>query len=525
MFGRYFLPMESYKGEVITLQAGPLANRVCAHFWNLQEYGFFNKSRTNECEFPFTYKVLFDDSTREPKPHVLAIDIREVVDFGSELDPDLNPTPLDIPSWNSQVDKVVRCPSTSTKNNYHCNWTNCLSPLARRIWSRNDTVLKLPLSLQPTPDESSVNGNHQSDSVLSLSTFTEGQNVFRSGGKVADEFDDRIRRISERCSFPNSFQLVVDAEDGFTGIGSQLLENISEEFPKAFFFSVPVYNSSVVSRMDARLKKLTVVNQLCLLNILEYGDLLSHACWLPIDASQLYDHPHPCKKMSVLASVIDTVTTPSKLAIEYGGMSLDNFLSVTCFAQGRKMLTVQTGVNCNGMVDNHLSWYNLNPYYNQGKIIAGKNVPSEAVLCRQLMSRGIKHSTLLNDIWNMFSRTVDSHKTVNNSPIDIDIPYLCSLESIHSVYSLPNYPLQTGIIKQTMLSSLSTYCQQYTNTLMSCVVDVPSTNSYEAKMFEKLVKSLLLHKSHPLDNYMELETWNDFLESVQTRLVDSYLNE
>lgn len=189
------------------------------------------------------------------------------------------------------------------------------------------------------------------------------------------------------------------------------------------------------------------------------------------------------------------------------------------------MLTVQTGVICNGMVDNHLSWYNLNPYYNQGKIIAGKNVPSEAVLCRQLMSRGIKHSTLLNDIWNMFSRTVDSHKTVNNSPIDIDIPYLCSLESIHSVYSLPNYPLQTGIIKQTMLSSSSTYCQQYTNTHMSCVVDVPSTNSYEAKMFEKLVKSLLLHKSHPLDNYMELETWNDFLESVQTRLVDSYLNE
>lgn len=177
----------------------------------------------------------------------------------------------------------------------------------------------------------------------------QGQNVFRSGGKVADEFDDRIRRISERCSFPNSFQLVVDAEDGFTGIGSQLLENISEEFPKAFFFSVPVYNSSVVSRMDARLKKLTVVNQLCLLNILEYGDLLSHACWLPIDASQLYDHPHPCKKMSVLASVIDTVTTPSKLAIEYGGMSLDNFLSVTCFAQGRKVSyfkVVLTNVFC-----------------------------------------------------------------------------------------------------------------------------------------------------------------------------------
>ncbi|CAH8515954.1 unnamed protein product [Schistosoma turkestanicum] len=516
--------MESNKGEIITLQAGPEANRVCAHFWNLQEFGFLNKPGTNECQFPFTYEVLFDDGTREPRPHALAIDVREVVDFGTEFDSTLMPTPLDIPSWNTQVDKVVRSVSTSGKNEFlHSNWTNCLSLLARRTWFHDDILLKLPVSLQSIPEKSTLNGLHQSDSTFRLSTFTEGQNVFRSGSRVADECDDRIRRISERCSLPNSFQLVVNAEDGFSGVGSQLLEYITEEFPKAFIFSVPVYNSSIVSHLDARLKKIAVLNQLCLLNVLENGDLLSHGCWSPLDVSQLYDHFHPCKKMCVLASVIDTVTTPSKLAFNYGGMRLDNLFSAINFAQGRKMLTVQTGVNCNEMMENRLSWYNLNPYYNQGKLIAGENVPPEPVLYRLLMSRGIKNSALMNDMLNIFSQTANSHKSVNNSPIDIDIPYLCSSESIHSVYSLPNYPLQTGITKQTVLSS--TYCQQYANTHMTCVVDIPSRNSYEAKILEKLVKSLLVHKSHPLDSYMELETWSDILESIQTRLVDSYSNE
>ncbi|KAH8871515.1 protein misato [Schistosoma japonicum] len=515
----FSLTMQSNKSEVITLQAGPLANQVCAHFWNLQEYTYLSKSATNEREFPFTYQVLFDDSTRYAKPHALAIDVREVVDFGARLDPELVPTPLDIPSWNSQVDKVLRSVPVSSKN-AHCNWINCLSPFAQRIWCRNDILLKLPVSLQPLPIELTHN-EIQPDSARMISTFTEGQNILRSGSKVSDDCDDRIRRIAERCSHPNSFQLVVDAEDGFTGIGSQLLESVTEEFPKSFIFTVPIYCSSAVSHMDARLKRLTVVNQLCLLNILESGDRISHGSWLPMDMSNLCDHSHFCRKMCVLASVLDTVTTPSKLAPKFGGLDLEHFLSVTSFAQGRKMLTVQTGVNCNEETDGHLSWYNFNPYYNLGKTVVGESVLPKPVLSRQLMSRGIKDSGLMNDVWNMFNQVNSSDKSANKSLVAIDIPCLYSTESVRSVYSLPDYPLRTGVAEQANLS-LPMYCKQYANTYMTCIVDVPGANSYEAKVLEKLVKSLLYHRSHPIDDYMELETWNEFLESIQARLIDSY---
>ncbi|CAH8551352.1 unnamed protein product [Heterobilharzia americana] len=359
--------------------------------------------------------------------------------------------------------------------------------------------------------------------VSNLFDERRGQDIYRSGNKVADECDDRIRRLAERCSLANSFQLFVDAEDGFTGIGFRLLENITEEFPKAFIFSVPIYNTSIVSRMNMRLQKIASVNQLCLLNILESsGDFLSHGCWLPMDISELSDHHHSCQKMSVLASVLDTITTPSKLAHKLGGLNLGNLFSMTSYTQGRKMLTVQTGVCCDTASDDQLSWYNLNPYYNQGKRIFGESMSPQPVLWRQFTSRGIKDSILIDSLWKICNETNDSNKFVKNSVDSLDIPFLCASGLARSIYTLPDYPLQTSAMKQ--VNPLA-HCKQYTNTYAACIVDAPNTNSYESKTLEKLVKSLLPHKSHPLDSFMEVETWNDFLESVQTRLVDSYTRE
>ncbi|CAH8853387.1 unnamed protein product [Trichobilharzia szidati] len=543
--------MQLNQSEVITIQAGSLANQVCTHFWNLQEYGFTNKPTTTECEFPFTYQVLFDDSTRKIKPRALAVDVRETVDFGTKLNSQLIPTLFDIPLWNSQVDQVIRSSPQSNGNKHLCsNWTNCLSPSAHRTWCHDDILYKLPVSLQPIPTEFTDDKTDQPNSVVSLSTFTEGQDVYRSGNHVADECDDRIRRLAESCSFVNSFQVVVDAEDGFTGVGIRLLENIVEEFPKAFIFSVPLYHSSALSHMSTRLQKIATVNQLCLINNLESGDFISHGCWLPMDVSELSDHCHVCQKMSVLASVLDTVTTPTKLAYKFGGLNMNSLWSVTGFAQGRNMLTAQAGICCHEKADDQLSsWYNFNPYYNQGKRIAGETVSPQPVLWRQLMSRGVTDSKLMDNLWKMCNNVTNSNDTTssvknnnnnnsnnnhvnsNNALGNLHIPSLYTSGLSRLVYTLPEYPLQTTSTRMNQINSSSSSssaassasnCQQYPTMRTACIVDVPNTNSYEAKALEKLVKSLLPYKSHPIDTLMELEVWREFLESAQTRLIDAY---
>jgi hypothetical protein len=63
---------------------------------------------------------------------------------------------------------------------------------------------------------------------------------------TSEEYEDRIRFFAEECDYLEGFQVVVDADSGFGGYGSEMIRYLSDDFGSK---SVAVFpcSSSVIS--------------------------------------------------------------------------------------------------------------------------------------------------------------------------------------------------------------------------------------------------------------------------------------
>ncbi|CAL8095793.1 unnamed protein product [Calicophoron daubneyi] len=527
-----------FADELITFQAGPLTNRVCAHFWNLQDKlsQYSQKPVPSAVDF-FQKQILFDTAGPVPKPRTLVLDLTESIDHNFHSDLNQHSLSPDYFSWKGKVDTVVRLSKgfqTVQSADTVCppRWTGCLAPKLQNSFRENKTLAIEPQRLNSPPDRAEDHANNrQGSTALSLPSFVQGSEALCPGSVMAEEVEDRLRRTAERCSCPSGFQLLVDAENGFTGVMSRILDHIADEFSKLPVLGIPIYNSAGFFAVSRKHQLIAKANQLALLLRFERAnESLSHAAWYPLDVS-VYTEPEVCVKTGVLAGVLDNLTSPFRLTPQYGGMKLNEYIFESQKLHDRRMFSTRAGHVLVNSKDCWLQWKSLNPYCAvnidnfQGSSQKNQlaSVPS---LWRLFVLRGIPMkplgSTLLAyaSARNETERRTDKILSAELPPDDIRCSFLDPGAKIHAVSCLSDYP-----ISRHMPTKLKTepVCQQPEDLLLTSFLDAPGDGSIEAIGLSHLVQFLRSYSQHscPLEG-MELDIWRECLELGQIHLVDGY---
>lgn len=166
-------------GETITIQVGALSNYAFVHFWKYRDFQLLKSQVTKS---PFAFDVLHQIrlSTVLSTPRLLAVDLRETVDFGIQCDPLSLPNVFEkLSSWDGESVTVIRSKESkldlSKNGSDTCeikNWLHCLSPSTRSHWFESDILFKLPDGFKSITDVQ-LGFETKSESLSFLSTFTQ----------------------------------------------------------------------------------------------------------------------------------------------------------------------------------------------------------------------------------------------------------------------------------------------------------------------------------------------------------------
>ncbi|KAA3670698.1 uncharacterized protein DEA37_0007706, partial [Paragonimus westermani] len=321
--------------EIITLQLGPLSNQVGVHFWALQA-GYpssnekFNDSSCNRPVRPFKLNTLLEDLNTSRIPRTLAIDLSSSIDHGFVPTIASRSLPSNGLLWDGDVDCIVRENKDTFDPELKSKWSACLSSPVRKLWLEHDIICTLP-------DQFPTIWDAVENKRLTISSFTQGIDLLSPDKPFSDEVENRLRRIAERCNRPSGIQLVVDTGDAFSGMASRLLEHIADELPKRSVLAIPIYHSSLISKLNPKCQYLVRANEMALLVQLEpLTDYFSNGAWLPLDLSCLLLHPNACLNPSVVAAAWDTMTSSIRSIDACDGCSLDQFIIRSQFSHGRR---------------------------------------------------------------------------------------------------------------------------------------------------------------------------------------------
>ncbi|CAH8523728.1 unnamed protein product [Dicrocoelium dendriticum] len=497
--------------EVITAQFGPQSNKVAAHFWNLQMSHTSIDPQADSNDVPFDWHVLSEGSEGNIRPRTLAVDLPSSVKFGLSLDSPPNPINKNVIPWSGNVDVISRCngsPSKIKDTKLDTQWLTCLPRPMRRCWNEHGLICSVPENSVPSPLKT------EADQGVILSSYFQGLALASPGSTFADNLEDQFRKIAERCSRPTGIQVVVDAENVFSGIASRFLDHISDEFPKRPVLCVAVCDSATTSRLDPKRQRIANANHLALLTQLEPSeDSFSRGAWLPLSISPLKCTEKPCRTTSVIAAAWDATTSWMKADERFGGVSLDHFITSSQLSHGRRMLSASVGYSVPGENHQKMTWSHLNPH----RLASSCELSSsESCFWRQIISRGVT----IDQIGDGASRP--------NSIGNISAPD--SLVFIREKCPAMKPGAHTELISSLQIYSLDTsfgkryanpWCHQPPSIRMISVLNVPGDNSAEALGLKKIVNKARSSSSVPSDD-VERDVWYEYLEQAQKRLVNSY---
>ncbi|KAI8823109.1 Misato segment II tubulin-like domain-containing protein [Fimicolochytrium jonesii] len=225
--------------EIITLQLGHSANFVGTHFWNTQDSYFrFDGEEETELDHDVLYRAGRNLNGEETyTPRALISDLKG--SFGSlkKVSP-LYETDAseEMSAWGGKVDRYVQDPypknqflehleNPSQADGEATTFSDHLDK-AVTVWSDYNKIYYHPKSLLEVPHY--IHDDDQNP----FSVWTQGLDVMTDAEFRDECFDERLRFFVEECDSLQGFNILADAEDGFSGIAGSFLNHLSEEFPK-----------------------------------------------------------------------------------------------------------------------------------------------------------------------------------------------------------------------------------------------------------------------------------------------------
>ncbi|KAI4466956.1 mitochondrial distribution regulator misato [Holotrichia oblita] len=325
--------------EICSLQFGHYSNFIGAHWWNLQEFSF---SFTPDDYSEINNRVLYREGLTlkgQPTytPRVLLVDLKgslnTLAEHGELYDTSSSPKENEIP-WHPnriEVKEDVKKPkseflqdldsgpSTTVNKNYNFEtnvkvWSDCLYT---RFHPNTINVIK------------EYEHNNQ-DAGFDL--FMQGKQMWKTE-KFEDDFSDKIRNFVEECDSLQGFHVILDGNNGFSGLGSNCIEHLKDDYDRKSVLAIPVlpsYYNDYSNETDEEQRTSQIKDSIRVINsALSFTDLAeSSSLFVPLCTSKdgwrqpglkrEFNHVQYNDKLmyhtsAILASALDTITLKYRL--------------------------------------------------------------------------------------------------------------------------------------------------------------------------------------------------------------------
>ncbi|KAJ3365557.1 mtDNA inheritance, partitioning of the mitochondrial organelle [Kappamyces sp. JEL0680] len=173
-----------------------------------------------------------------------------------------------------------------------------------RYWSDFNSAYYHPHSLLE------LNQYVAGDETNQFRFYNQGKEVFSDGEFQDDLMDSRIRKFMEECDSAQGFQILVDADSGFSGLGSSVVEELRQNYDKK---TILVFSLANASRATSRLAR---VNRALLMKSMQENNVL----YVPLH-TPCPDDLNPAGWSSLLSpsgylcSAIESITLPTRYAL------------------------------------------------------------------------------------------------------------------------------------------------------------------------------------------------------------------
>ncbi|XP_017476118.1 PREDICTED: protein misato isoform X1 [Rhagoletis zephyria] len=349
----------SSKREVVSLQFGNYANYIGAHWWNIQESSFNYNPDHGPSEI--NHDVLYREGVNLNKqvtytPRLLLVDLdgslkhlpREGELYGNSIKrtphSDANSEDAvkkikeDLQNMSTDLE-VVQQPQ-APKHEFQKDLENPVVNIQEKEYNLTDDVETWTDYLYARYHPRTVNVvneyKHEAEKQT-FDTFASGVQLWKTE-KFEDEFCDKIRQYVEECDFLQGFQTLFDCFNGFSGLATECLEHLNDEYGKANF-AIPVYsprNTLFKNAGAAMTDSIRVVNSaLTFHKLSEQASLFvplgtCDRVWRQFGAARQlpalnYQADNLYQTSAVLAAYLDTISLRYRLRNAPGAYSLPAF--------------------------------------------------------------------------------------------------------------------------------------------------------------------------------------------------------
>ncbi|XP_013111049.2 protein misato [Stomoxys calcitrans] len=355
--------------ELLTLQFGNYANYVGAHWWNIQESGFSYDSSDEPSEI--CHDILYRQGVNHNRqttftPRLLLVDLegslkhlpREGELYGNSLKRDSHLNLLrskdakeaaeepeavkklkeDLAWHSSEVEIVAQ--EEAKKHEFQSDLDNASTSVEEKDYNLADNVdswVDFLYGRYHPRTVHVVNEFRHNPERQTLDTNTSGVQLWKTE-QFEDDFCDRIRQYVEECDFLQGFQTLFDSFNGFSGLATQCMEHLNDEYGKANL-AVPIYSPKNVLYENAdepMSDSIRVVNSaLVFSQLIEQASLFiplstQDRVWRQLGTSRLFPSLHYrndnlYQTSAILASYLDTISLRYRLKDAPGSNTLAGF--------------------------------------------------------------------------------------------------------------------------------------------------------------------------------------------------------
>ncbi|GAB6032460.1 hypothetical protein CHUAL_011097 [Chamberlinius hualienensis] len=334
--------------EIVTLQVGNYSNYVGAHWWNMQGATFnYDSNETSD----ICHGLMFREGQtikglQTYLPRTICFDIKGNVEQAA-VDKGIygNESTVDETAWSGPVavyrtnvnDGTV---SSASVENPVGNEAEKRLTSPPKLWSDYVVTPFHPRSVHEFRDYSFNNEAYR------FSNYFDGFDLTSAEG-VMDEIDSRIRYFTEECDHLQGFHLMLDGNNGFSGVGTQLSSYLEDEFSNKCVVAVPLFDLSNENESQVRNTVLAMNSLLCINKLVLSCDLtIPLSCFKNILPSKErtmpflnYDPNDVGESSTVLAATLDTATLMYRM--KERAMDLNEFISALNFS-GRKVAAMSS---------------------------------------------------------------------------------------------------------------------------------------------------------------------------------------
>ncbi|XP_055911240.1 protein misato [Eupeodes corollae] len=342
--------------EVITFQFGNYSNYIGAHWWNIQESGF-KYDISDESTSQIDNDVLFREGQNYKRqttftPRLLLVDLdgslkhlSEDGELYREVSAQQKTKPVDelkqSLEWKESDIEVIES-EPLPKHEFQMDLDDPEVNIEEKEYKLSESVETWTDFLYSRYHPRTINiikEYQYSPTNESFDTFSNGVRMWKTD-QFIDDFSDNIRQYIEECDNCQGFQTIFDCHNGYSGLATQCLEYLNDEYSKANL-AIPVFNPKSILYQSS---DEPMTDSIRLVNIaLTYSQLIEQSSmFLPLSTQSRvwrqqgdprpipllnYNADNLYQTSSILASYLETISLRYRLKDAPLSSSLGAFCS------------------------------------------------------------------------------------------------------------------------------------------------------------------------------------------------------